>query len=116
LNYLAGRTNVLSGMVVDLRPGEKVEDGFAQSGFCKNLPHPMEVFPRSSTEELPPEVLYSTATQSSFSHPSKFRTEKPIGVDCGKDRILNFATSAVVPMLGHCLTTARDAPLPPSLC
>jgi hypothetical protein len=115
LNYLAGRTNVLSGTVVDLRPGEKVEDGFAQSGFCKNLPHPMEVFPRSSAGELPPEVLYSTATQSSFSHPSKFRTEKPIGVDCGKDRIMNDATSAV-PLLGHCLTAARDAPHPPSIC
>jgi len=86
LNYLAGRTNALSGLVVDLKPGEKVEDGFAQSGFCKNLPHPLEVFPRSSPQELPPQIQYATSTQVSYSHPSKFRSENPIGVDAGMAR------------------------------
>jgi hypothetical protein len=85
LNYLAGRTNFMTGTVVELKPNVLSGDpGFAQSGFCKNLPHPMEVFPRTSEELLPPQVLYSTSASSSFMHPSKFRSAMPGLVDGGK--------------------------------
>jgi hypothetical protein len=84
LNYLAGRTSPMAGMLVELNPIlAPGEQGFAQSGFCKNLPHPLEVFPRASSEELPPQALYATSTSSSFAHPSHFRREHVNLVDAG---------------------------------
>ena len=83
LNYLAGRISPMAGMLVELNPTSAPGEGFAQSGFCKNLPHPMEVFPRAPEGELPPEEMYSTSTRISFPHPSTYKRDGPAAVDGG---------------------------------
>lgn len=85
LNYMAGRTNLMSGMTFELAPNTGPgQQGFSQSGFSKNLPHPQEVFPRASEEELPTRAMYSTSTSDSFIHPSRFSKDKVSVVDAGQ--------------------------------
>ena len=92
LNYLTGRNSpaapgMVSGTVVELNPVSAPGTiGFAPSGFSKNASHPMDVFPRSSEQEVPPATLYATSTGTSFSHPSKFLDprNKTSVVDGGK--------------------------------
>lgn len=85
LNYIAGRTSPMTGMLVELNPSiVSGEQGFGDSGFCKNLPHPQEVFPRTSEQEFPLQALYATSTSSTFRHPSRFGREKPAVIDGGE--------------------------------
>jgi hypothetical protein len=85
LNYMAGRTNLMSGMTFELAPNTGPgQQGFSQSGFSKNLPHPQEVFPRASEEELPTRAMYSTSTSDSFIHPCRFSKDKVSVVDAGQ--------------------------------
>ena len=86
LNYLAGKTSPMTGMLLELNPSMiKGEHAFGDSGFCKNLPHPQEVFPRTSEMEFPPQALYATCTSTSFMHPSRFGgASKPSVVDGGE--------------------------------
>jgi hypothetical protein len=95
LNYMAGRTNLMSGMTFELAPNTGPgEQGFSQSGFSKNLPHPQEVFPRAPEAELPLHAMYSTSTSDSFIHPGRFSKDKMSVVDGGEFCLLFHSCSS----------------------